>query len=242
MEDLTDMTRGIIFAHSDMTEGAEPLYVLPPTLDETLVHQIAIKAATLVFTTVDLSIDFEGASLFQFPDKGITVLVYYFLFSLEDNETEKQIPATISLLIESEYDWFFLKEIKPLVQRIARIVRRIKEAGEIVIEEFRELYKFLNTVYRRDEELKNTRIFSAQALKKPVYISDPQGFLDYYPYVNLDLGDQVISQLIDGDSTIAELSTILSASSFEILPIIQRLFRYKLIALQNNATRLEFEK
>lgn len=236
------MTRGIIFAHSDMTEISEPLYFHPSTLDETLVHQIAIKAATLVMTTVDLSIDYEGASLFQFPDKGITILVYYFLFSLEENETEKLTPATISLLIESEYDWFFFKEIKHLVSRIALIVRRIRDSGEILIEEFKELYKFLNTVYRRDEGLKNSRIFSPQAIKKPIYISDPQGFLDYYPYVNLDLGDEIISHLIDGDATIAELSTILSASSFELLPIFQRLFRYKLISLKNNASILELQK
>ena len=232
------MTRGVIFAYSDMTEVSEPLYFHPPTLDEALVHQIAIKAATLVFTTVDLSIDFEGASLFQFPDKGITVLVYYFLFSLEENETEKQIPATISLLIESEYDWFFLKEIKPLVRRIARIARKLKDSGEILKEEFSELYKFLNTVYRRDEKLGNRQIFSSHALKKPVYISDFQGFLEYYPYINLDLGEEVISHLIDGNVTITELSTTLSALSFEMLPIFQRLFRYKLIALQNNASDL----
>ncbi len=230
------MTRGVIFTSSDMKE-VEPLYFHPPTLDEALVHTIAIKASTLVLTTVDLSIDFEGASILQFPDKGITVLVYYFLFSLEENETEKQIPATISLLIESEFDWFFFKEIEPLVRRVARIGRRIKDAGEILIEEFRELYKFLNTVYRRDERIENRRIFSSHALKKPVYVSDPQGFLDYYPYVNLDLGDELISLLIDGDFTLEELSTI-STSSFEILPIFQRLFRYKLIALQNNATCL----
>ena len=131
------MTRGIIFASSDMTEGLEPLYVYPSTLDETLVHQIAIKAATLVMTTVDLSIDFEGASLFQFPDKGITILVYYFLFSIEDNEIEHLTPATISLIIESEYDWFLFKEIQPLVRRISRIVRRIagrkKSYGEFVL-------------------------------------------------------------------------------------------------------------
>ena len=59
---------------------------------------------------------------------------------------------------------------------------------------------------------------------------------------NLDLGDEIISHLIDGDATIAELSTTLSASSFELLPIFQRLFRYKLISLKNNASSLELQK
>lgn len=232
------MPRGIIFTYSDMKEGLEPLYFHPPTLDETLIHTIAIKSSTLVFSTLDLSIDFEGTSVLQFPDKGITVLVYYFLYSLEENETEMQIPATISLLVESEFEWFFYKEIEHLARRIARIVKKIKDAGEIMIEEFRELYNFLNTVYRRDEKMDNKLIFSSHMLEKPVYISDPQGFLDYYPYINLDLGEEITSHLIDGDSTIDALSKIFSESSFEILPIFQRLFHYKLIALHNNATSL----
>ena len=229
------MTRGIIFTHSEMKADLEPLYAYPPTLDENLVHTMIIKATTLVLTTLDLSIDYEGASILQLPE--LTVLVYYFLYPFEENGTERQIPATISLFIESEFEWFFYKEIEPLVQRIARLVNKIRNTGNVIEEEFEELYSFLNSVCCI-EKIEDKQIFQAPVLMKPVYISDQQGFLDYYPFINLDLREELVTHLMDGDFTIDELSKNFNTSSVEVFHIFQRLLRYKLIALENNVTSL----
>ncbi len=227
------MTRGIIFTHSEMKGDLKPIYVYPQTLDESLVNTITIKAATLVLTTLDLSVDYEGASILQLPE--LTVLVYYFLYPFEENGTEKQIPATISLFIESEFEWFFFREIDPLAQRIASLVNTIKTTGNVVEEGFKELYDFLDSVCRIDETIKDKRDFSLHMLMEPVTISDQQGFLDYYPFINLDLREEIVSHLIDGDFTIDDLSKNFRMSSCEIVQIFQRLFNYKLIALQNSA-------
>jgi len=228
------MTRGIIFTHSEMKGDLKPIYVYPETLDESLVNTITIKAATLVLTTLDLSVDYEGASILQLPE--LTVLVYYFLYPFEENGTEKQIPATISLLMESEFEWFFFKEIEPLAQRIKSIAQRIKNTGQVMGEEFKGLYDFLDSVLHTDEKSENQQVDQTQAIMKPVYISDQQGFLDYYPFINLDLREEIVSRLLEGDSSLDELSR--DSSSFEVFPIFQRLLRYKLIALENHVKKV----
>ncbi|MFX1518329.1 MAG: hypothetical protein ACFFCD_00175 [Promethearchaeota archaeon] len=225
------MPRGIIVTSSNII-GLEPLYSYPPTLDEALVYNIAIKATTLVFSTVDPSIDFEGTSLLELPNKEITVLVYYFLYPQKENGAETQISTTISLFIESEFEWFFLREIEHLKQRIVRIVNKIRNTGNFVDEDFKELYNFLDSCCRTDETTQNKQHSSSPTLIKPVIISDQLGFLDYYPYISLDLREEIVSRLLDGDFTIEELSKNYSASSCETFPILQRLFRYKLIELQ----------
>lgn len=230
------MTRGIIFTHSEMKGDLKPLYVYPSTLEENLIHKIIIKSSTLVLTTLDLSIDYEGASILQFPE--LTVLVYYFLHPHEENGTESLIPATISVFVESEFEWFFFKEIESLVQRIKSIVSKIRNTGQIMGEEFKELYKFLDSVLQTDEMNENKQIVQTQAIMKPVYISDQQGFLDYYPFINLDLREEIVSRLIEGDSSLDELSKDLKTSSFEVFPILQRLLRYKLISIENHVTSI----
>lgn len=231
---FTKMARGIIFTHLDMKGDLTPEYIYPSTLDENLIHNITIKAATLVLTTLDHSMDYEGASILQLPE--ITVLVYYFLYPFEENGIEKQIQATISLFIESEFDWFFFREIDPLAQRIANLVNTIKTTGNVVEEDFKDLYNFLDSICRLDETMKDKRDFSFHMLTEPVTISDQQGFLDYYPFINLDLREEIVSHLIDGNFTIDDLSKNFRMSSCEIVQIFQRLFNYKLIELQNNAT------
>jgi len=230
------MTRGIIFTHSELKGDLKPLYVYPSTLEENLIHKIIIKSTTLVLSTLDLSIDYEGASILQFPE--LTVLVYYFLHPHEENGTESQIPATISVFIESEFEWFFFKEIEPLVKRIKKLVQRIRNTGQIMGEEFKELYDFLDSVLHSDETNENKQIVQTQTIMKPVYITDQQGFLDYYPFINLDLREEIVSRLMEGDSSLDELSRNLKMSSFELFPILQRLLRYKLIAIGNHVTRL----
>ena len=227
------MARGIIFTHSEMKGDLMPIYVYPQTLEESLVNTITIKAATLVLTTLDLSIDYEGASILQLPE--LTVLVYYFLYPFEENGAEKQIPATISLFIESEFEWFFYKEIEPLAQRIAQIVNKIRNTGNVIEEDLEELYMFFTSVCCI-EKIEDQQIFQAPVLMKPVYIADQQGFLDYYPFINLDLREEIVTHLLDGDFTIDELSKNFSTSSFEVFPIFKRLLRYKLIALENNVS------
>ncbi|WP_287585289.1 hypothetical protein [Candidatus Borrarchaeum sp.] len=227
------MTRGIIFTHSELKGDLKPLYIYPSTLEENLIHKIIIKSSTLVLTTLDLSIDYEGASILQFPE--LTVLVYYFLHPHEENGTKSQIPTTISVFVESEFEWFFFKEVEPLVQRIKSLVQRIRNTGQIMEEEFKELYNFLDSVLQTDEMNENKQTIQTQAIMKPVYISDQQGFLDYYPFINLDLREEIVSRLIEGDSSLDELSKDLKTSSFEVFPLLQRLLRYKLISLQNSA-------
>ncbi len=227
------MTRGIIFTHSELKGNLKPLYIYPSTLEENLIHKIIIKSSTLVLTTLDLSIDYEGASILQFPE--LTVLVYYFLHPHEENGTKSQIPTTISVFVESEFEWFFFKEVEPLVQRIKSLVQRIRNTGQIMEEEFKELYNFLDSVLQTDEMNENKQTIQTQAIMKPVYISDQQGFLDYYPFINLDLREEIVSRLIEGDSSLDELSKDLKTSSFEVFPLLQRLLRYKLISLQNSA-------
>ncbi len=227
------MTRGIIFTHSELKGNLKPLYIYPSALEENLIHKIIIKSSTLVLTTLDLSIDYEGASILQFPE--LTVLVYYFLHPHEENGTKSQIPTTISVFVESEFEWFFFKEVEPLVQRIKSLVQRIRNTGQIMEEEFKELYNFLDSVLQTDEMNENKQTIQTQAIMKPVYISDQQGFLDYYPFINLDLREEIVSRLIEGDSSLDELSKDLKTSSFEVFPLLQRLLRYKLISLQNSA-------
>ena len=227
------MARGIIFTHSELKGDLKPLYVYPSTLEENLIHKIIIKSSTLVLTTLDLSIDYEGASILQFPE--LTVLVYYFLHPHEENGTKSQIPATISVFVESEFEWFFFKEVEPLVQRIKSLVQRIRNTGQIMEEDFKELYNFLDSVLQTDEMNENKQTIQTHQIVKPVYISDQQGFLDYYPFINLDLKEEIVSRLIEGDSSLDELSKDLKTSSFEVFPILQRLLRYKLISLQNSA-------
>jgi hypothetical protein len=216
-----------------MKGDLEPIIIYPPTLDESLVQTITIKAATLVLTTLDLSVDYEGASLLQLPE--ITVLVYYFHYPFEENGTETQIPATISLFIESEFEWFFFREMDHLAQRIAGVVNKIKNTGNVVEDEIRKLYNFLDSVCRKEKMEDTKEDVSPHMLMKPVTISDQQGFLEYYPFINLDLREEMVSHLIDGDFTVEELSKNFRTSSCEIVPLFKRLFRYKLIALQNNA-------
>ncbi|MFX1465025.1 MAG: hypothetical protein ACFFA5_00940 [Promethearchaeota archaeon] len=229
------MTRGIIFTHSEMKGDLKPIYAYPQTLDERLIYTITIKAATLVFSALDLSVDYEGASILQLPE--LTVLIYYFLYPFEENGMEKQIPATISVFVESEFEWFFFKEIEPLVQRIKKLIQRIKNTGQIIGEDFKALYEFLDSVLHTDEKSENNQIIQTQAIMKPVYISDQQGFLDYYPFINLDLREEIVSRLLEGDFSLDELSKDFNTSSFELFPILQRLLRYKLIALENYDTR-----
>jgi hypothetical protein len=217
-----------------MKGDLKPIYVYPQTLDESLINTITIKAATLVFSTLDLSVDYEGASILQLPE--LTVLVYYFLYPFEENGMEKQIPATISVFMESEFEWFFFKEIEPLAQRIKSIVSKIKNTGQVVEEEFKGLYNFLDSVLHIDEKSENKQVDQTQAILKPVYISDQQGFLDYYPFINLDLREEIVSRLLEGDSSLDELSR--ESSSFEVFPIFQRLLRYKLIALENHVKKV----
>ena len=212
------MTRGIIFTHSELSGDLKPLYVYPSTLEENLIHKIIIKSSTLVLTTLDLSIDYEGASILQFPE--LTVLVYYFLYPHEENGTESQIPATISVFFESEFEWFFFKEIESLVQRIKSIVQRCRNTGQIMGEEFKELYNFLDSVLHTDEMNENKQIVQTQAI------------------MNLDLREEIVSRLIEGDSSLDELSRDLKTSSFEVFPILQRLLRYKLISIENHVTSI----
>jgi hypothetical protein len=233
------MTRGIIFTHSEMKGDLKPIYMYPQTLDESLVNTITIKAATLVFSTLDFSVDYEGASILQLPE--LTVLVYYFLYPFEENGMEKQIPATINVFIESEHDWFFFKEIEPLALRIKSIVSKIKNTGQVMGEEFKRLYDFLDSVLHTDEKIDNKQVDQNQEITKPVYISDLEGFLDYYPFINLDLREEIVSRLIEGDSSLDELSKDFKTSSLEVFPIFQRLLRYRLIALENHVKKV-FEK